>query len=68
MWDARRELFAWLQDGAAVYVCGDAKAMAKDVQPRCCRSSPTRPGRDADDAAAYLREMQRAGRYLRDVY
>ena len=31
MWDARRELFAWLQDGAAVYVCGDAKAMAKDV-------------------------------------
>ncbi len=29
--DARRELFAWVQEGAAIYVCGDADAMAKDV-------------------------------------
>ena len=29
--DARRELFAWVQEGAAIYVCGDANAMAKDV-------------------------------------
>ena len=31
LWDARRELFAWVQDGASIYVCGDANAMAKDV-------------------------------------
>ena len=31
LWDARRELHAWVQDGAAIYVCGDANAMAKDV-------------------------------------
>ena len=31
LWDARRELYAWVQDGAAIYVCGDANAMAKDV-------------------------------------
>ena len=30
MWEARRELYAWLRDGAFVYVCGDVKAMAKD--------------------------------------
>ena len=36
MWEARRELFAWLEEGAALYVCGDAKAMAKDVQARSC--------------------------------
>jgi sulfite reductase (NADPH) flavoprotein alpha-component len=68
MWEARRTLFAWLQDGAAVYVCGDAKAMAKDVHAMLLQVIADQSGRDADGAAAYLREMQRAGRYLRDVY
>ncbi|HTB47398.1 MAG TPA: flavodoxin domain-containing protein [Acetobacteraceae bacterium] len=68
MWEARRELFAWLQDGAAVYVCGDMKAMAKDVHAMLLQVIADQSGRDADGAAAYLREMQRAGRYLRDVY
>ena len=68
MWDARRELFSWLQDGASVYVCGDAKAMAKDVHATLLRIISDQTGRDADAAAAYLHEMQRARRYLRDVY
>jgi sulfite reductase (NADPH) flavoprotein alpha-component len=68
MWEARGELFAWLQDGATVYVCGDVKAMAKDVHAMLLRVIADQSGRDADGAAAYLREMQRAGRYLRDVY
>jgi sulfite reductase (NADPH) flavoprotein alpha-component len=68
MWEARADLFAWLQDGAAVYVCGDAKAMAKDVHAMLLQVIADQSGRDADGAAAYLREMQRAGRYLRDVY
>jgi len=29
--DVRRELYAWVRDGAVIYVCGDANAMAKDV-------------------------------------
>ncbi|HUN41923.1 MAG TPA: flavodoxin domain-containing protein [Acetobacteraceae bacterium] len=68
MWEARRELFAWLQDGASVYVCGDAKAMAKDVHATLLRIIADQTGRDAENAAAYLHEMQRAHRYLRDVY
>jgi sulfite reductase (NADPH) flavoprotein alpha-component len=68
MWEARRELFGWLQDGATVYVCGDMKAMAKDVHAMLLQVIADQSGRDADGAAAYLREMQRAGRYLRDVY
>ncbi len=68
MWQARQDLFAWLQDGAAVYVCGDMKAMAKDVHAMLLQVIADQSGRDADGAAAYLREMQRAGRYLRDVY
>ena len=68
MWDARRELYGWLRDGAYLYVCGDAKAMAKDVHAMLLRVIAAQSGRDADGAAAYLRDMQRAGRYLRDVY
>ncbi len=68
MWEARADLFTWLQDGASVYVCGDMKAMAKDVHAMLLQIIADQSGLDADGAAAYLREMQRAGRYLRDVY
>ena len=68
MWDARRELFAWLDNGASVYVCGDAKAMAKDVNAMLLRIIADQSGGDLERATAYLREMQRTGRYLRDVY
>jgi len=68
MWEARRELFAWLAEGAALYVCGDATAMAKDVHATLLRVIADQSGRDADGAAVFLREMQQSGRYLRDVY
>jgi sulfite reductase (NADPH) flavoprotein alpha-component len=58
LWDARRELSAWVQDGAAFYVCGDAGAMAKDVHATLQRVL----GADALDA------LRRERRYLRDVY
>jgi sulfite reductase (NADPH) flavoprotein alpha-component len=56
--DARRELFAWVQEGAAIYVCGDANAMAKDVHATLQQVL----GADVLDA------LRREGRYLRDVY
>jgi len=65
MWEARRDLYAWLQDGASLYVCGDAKAMAKDVHAMLLRVIADQSG---GDATAYLRALQQAGRYLRDVY
>jgi sulfite reductase (NADPH) flavoprotein alpha-component len=68
LWDGRRDVFAWLEDGAQVYVCGDAKAMAKDVHATLLRIIADQSGKDEDGAAIYLREAQRAGRYLRDVY
>jgi sulfite reductase (NADPH) flavoprotein alpha-component len=68
MWDARRELFAWLQEGASFYVCGDGQAMAKDVHATLLRIIADQQGGDADAATAYLDAMRRAGRYLRDVY
>jgi sulfite reductase (NADPH) flavoprotein alpha-component len=68
MWQARRELYAWLRDGACVYVCGDVKAMAKDVHAMLLAVIVDQAGQGADAAAAELRDMQRAGRYRRDVY
>jgi len=68
MWEARRELFAWLAEGAALYVCGDATAMAKHVHATLLRIIADQSGQDTDHAATFLREMQQSGRYLRDVY
>jgi len=68
MWQARRELYAWLRQGACVYVCGDVKAMAKDVHAMLLSVIVDQAGQGADAAAADLRAMQRAGRYRRDVY
>ncbi|HUG99888.1 MAG TPA: assimilatory sulfite reductase (NADPH) flavoprotein subunit [Gammaproteobacteria bacterium] len=63
-----RELYRWLQDGAHLYVCGDASAMAPDVD-RALREIIVRETNcDEDGVENYLAELRRAGRYQRDVY
>lgn len=68
MWEARRDLHAWIEEGAQVYVCGDAKAMARDVHAMLRRIIADQAACSAADAEARLGEMVRGGRYLRDVY
>lgn len=63
-----REVYAWLQEGAHVYVCGDAQRMAKDVHQALLDVIASAGGRSADDADAYLFELKQHGRYQRDVY
>lgn len=63
-----RELFAWLENGAHVYVCGDATRMAKDVHAALLDVIATHGGKSAEDAADYLNALQAQGRYARDVY
>jgi sulfite reductase (NADPH) flavoprotein alpha-component len=63
-----KELWDWLQNGAAFYVCGDAKRMAKDVD-NALKAVVAKHGGMSDDAAAgYVGEMAKNKRYLRDVY
>lgn len=62
------ELFAWLEDGGHVYVCGDASRMAKDVEAALLDVIRTGRGRDEDDALSYLADLRRSKRYVRDVY
>jgi sulfite reductase (NADPH) flavoprotein alpha-component len=68
LWDARRDLYAWLNDGAALYVCGDANAMAKDVHATLLRILADQGNQDEAAAKAELDAIRRDGRYLRDVY
>ncbi|MGI8604763.1 MAG: diflavin oxidoreductase [Verrucomicrobiales bacterium] len=62
------ELWRWLQEGAFLYVCGDASRMAKDVDATLNHIARVIGGLNAAAAAAYVAEMKRSKRYLRDVY
>ena len=66
--EAGAELFAWLQDGAHLYVCGDAKRMAKDVETALTDIAAAHGGKSAADAQAFITGLQVAGRYQMDVY
>jgi sulfite reductase (NADPH) flavoprotein alpha-component len=61
-------LWNWLQDGASVYVCGDATRMAKDVDAALHSIVEREGGFSAQKAQDYVAEMKVAHRYHRDVY
>ena len=63
-----RELYAWLESGAHLYVCGDATRMAKDVHSALLEVVSEHGGKSAEDANDYLNALQATGRYARDVY
>ncbi|MER7281936.1 bifunctional nitrate reductase/sulfite reductase flavoprotein subunit alpha [Dactylosporangium sp. NPDC000244] len=62
------QLWAWLQDGAHFYVCGDATRMAKDVDAALREIVAAHGGMDEGAAAAYVKQLAAEKRYLRDVY
>jgi sulfite reductase (NADPH) flavoprotein alpha-component len=66
--EAGAEAWAWLQGGAHVYVCGDAKGMAPGVHAALLEIAREHGGLDADGADAWLRGLEAADRYHRDVY
>jgi len=68
MLEHSRELYAWLEEGAVVYVCGDEKRMAHDVQTTLLQIIEREGALNSEQAAQYLAGMQQEKRYLRDVY
>ncbi len=62
------EVFAWLQAGASLYVCGDAKRMAKDVESALIEVAMTHGEMSSDNAMDWLAGLRKSRRYLRDVY
>lgn len=65
--DQGRDVYAWLDGGAHLYVCG-AIAMGKSVHAALREIVIEHGGHDAEAADEYLSDLQRSGRYARDVY
>ncbi|MCL7749477.1 assimilatory sulfite reductase (NADPH) flavoprotein subunit [Halalkalibacter alkaliphilus] len=68
MLENSKELFEWLQEGAAFYICGDEKKMAHDVHNTLIEIIEKEGGMSREDAEKYLSDMQQQKRYQRDVY
>ncbi|ARZ02197.1 sulfite reductase [NADPH] flavoprotein, alpha-component [Yersinia ruckeri] len=62
------EVWRWIQQGAHIYVCGDANRMAKDVEKALLDVVAEHGGMDAEQADEFLSELRFARRYQRDVY
>lgn len=62
------ELFAWLERGAHIYVCGDMSRMAKDVESTLLTIIATQGQLSEEQAGTYLKDLRNAKRYQKDVY
>jgi sulfite reductase (NADPH) flavoprotein alpha-component len=62
------EIWAWLEEGAQFFVCGDAKRMAKDVDAALHRIIEQAGGKSPEEAALYVEALKKEKRYKRDVY
>lgn len=62
------QVWQWLQDGAYVYICGDATRMAKDVHEALLVVAQQQGGLTREKAEEYFNELRKAKRYQRDVY
>ena len=65
---AAADVLGMLQDGAHIYVCGDAARMARDVENALLDIIAEQGGMDRDDAEEYLNDLREDKRYQRDVY
>jgi sulfite reductase (NADPH) flavoprotein alpha-component len=68
MREVGRDLWVWLTEGAHIYVCGDAKRMAKDVEIALVDIVAQHGARTAEEATAYVGDLKKKGRYQQDVY
>jgi len=69
MYVHKKELWAWLKNGAYVYVCGDAKRMARDVDSMWHRIAEEEGGMSSAEARQFFMHLRsKDKRYLFDVY
>jgi sulfite reductase (NADPH) flavoprotein alpha-component len=67
MLEAGKELWRWIANGAYLYVCGDARRMAGDVDVALRQIAVTEGGMDRAAAKHFIAELAKAGRYQRDT-
>lgn len=64
----KEEIFNWLENGAHLYLCGDMKSMAKDVNKTLLEIIKTQGGVSMEKAEEYLKKLKREKRFQQDVY
>ena len=62
------EFYQWLEEGGSIYICGDASRMAKDVDLAIHKVVELAGGKSEEEAQAYVADLKKSKRYLRDVY
>ncbi len=62
------EIYAWLEQGAHFYVCGDASRMAADVHEALISIVINHGAKSREQAEEYVENLKKAKRYQRDVY
>jgi sulfite reductase (NADPH) flavoprotein alpha-component len=68
MREVGREVWSWLAEGANIYICGDAKRMAKDVERALVDIVAQFGARSTDEAVRFVAELKKTGRFQQDVY
>jgi sulfite reductase (NADPH) flavoprotein alpha-component len=68
MLEQAQAFWSWLQEGASVYVCGDASRMAKDVHAAIQAIVTEQGGMSTESAEEYVHSLKEQHRYHRDVY
>ena len=68
MLEKKEQLWSWLGEGAVFYVCGDASRMAKDVDQALLTIAKEEGSMSEEDASAWVKNLQKEKRYLKDVY
>lgn len=62
------QLWKWIEEGASIYVCGDASRMAKDVHGALCSIAEKEGAMSGESAQEYISSLKDQHRYHRDVY
>lgn len=60
--------YEWLEQGAIIYVCGDEKSMAADVDQTIRQIIERQGNKTPEEAKAYINDLKQQKRYQRDVY
>lgn len=69
IWENRDRVWQLIEkESAFIYVCGDARNMARDVQNTFLKIAQQNGGLNEEGAQKWLREMERQRRYQADVW
>ncbi len=68
MYEEKKQIWSWIQEGAVIYVCGDASRMAKDVEATLQTIIKEESGCSEEDSRLFIKNLRSQKRYLLDVY